>query len=146
MPTNIVPPISPLPTTAEIIKNPRAGLPDWVCLHVDYIGDRWSSRSDPCQFRAKLGSSEQVKHAESAHVRKLTPEEEAQVELNRTRAAVIFPTTITCAKCLRDDLRPGESHMCAGRPNADQVLPHDAALSRARREDLQRALDELAKP
>ncbi len=41
-PTNIVPPLAPLPTTLQCITNPELGLPDYVCLHVETIGDRWA--------------------------------------------------------------------------------------------------------
>ncbi len=137
--------LSPLPTTRDVISGKVDGRPEWICLATETTGGPLRSMTRPCDFRAPLGSKEQIRHAESAHTRKPTTKDRRQAEENQAKANAIFPDRILCALCDRDDLKPGEVHRCPGSPNADKVTPADQAVSDWKRAGLVQALDELGR-
>jgi hypothetical protein len=139
MPNNI-PPLSPLPTTADVISGKVDGRPLWTCLHVDIIGTRWNGRSVPCDHRSPLGSPEQKNHVETAHKRTLTKD-----ELERRQSdATIQPSEWPCIHC-DAPLSPSSGvHYCPGTPNPDRVLPHARSVNEWQKAGLKAALKELA--
>jgi len=115
-------------TTAEVVANPKRGLPQWwcgLCPATYPVGDR-AIRDHNLSHRPRNEA------------------ELAELERNRAAARSIFRQTAEpCRMCGRDDLKPGDSHLCAGAPPA--VIEQERKVREWQRAGLKAAIDELDK-